>query len=582
MAFNTAGVSFGDVTTDPYGRVSVGVKTPQGIDMQKLQDAQRQAASLGIKRTQDRIDLNTKKLAAYDQIIEKKNTLQASVDQIRGPNRFDNVTNIFDKKGVGSTTTTVAQGSITDPFTATQGAFDLTVVQVAKTDTQKTSTFGSLAALVGQAGTLRLNGQDFTLTASTTYDDLQKAINAVKDTTRVSAKCIELSTGVWEMRLEGLDQGQKIAFTTGSTAEVLTTLGLSTETVEDTLKCKLYRNNVTTSTIVRDTNTITDLEPGITLYAESVGTTRIEIYRDASVISTTLYTFMESYNDLIGTLNELTHLEIDGDGDQVSEDKSGILSSSSAAHMLLASCKEAVTRMVGGTTVNTIQILSDMGITWKTGDGRLEITAPDKFNNAVNNQADALRKFFEFCPKSTNTNFEFLGGPKTLPTALVGKDVAVTLTNTAGVYTATFNDGTGAVAATLDQANPHIIRGTAGTNYANFTIMVAGTLPTAGQSTSTTLLSVTQGIGSALNVALNEFFYEKSDTDMGLFQWERATLIKDSDTQQQEVARMESMVTIKMDALQKRHDLLMERMSRSQAITRQLEAMYYEMMANAA
>lgn len=182
---------------------------------------------------------------------------------------------------------------------ASQGAFDISVLSLAReqrtySDAQTTDT-----TALGIAGTLSLKvgtgtATPLTVDATDTLASIATKINGAG--LRVSASVLSTSTG-YKLQVRGLDTGVANAVTIGETGFAL---GLSTpaNTYQKATDSKVV---VDGSTITRSTNSLTDVIPGLTLALTKETTTAatVRIAPDSGGLLGKLQTLVSAYNDVM-------------------------------------------------------------------------------------------------------------------------------------------------------------------------------------------------------------------------------------------------------------------------------------------
>lgn len=139
-------------------------------------------------------------------------------------------------------------------------------------------------------------------------------------------------------------------------------------------------------TIHRDSNTITGAIHGVTLNLKSadIGVpTQVTINRDDSKAETNITEFVNRYNELVSSINQLT--EYGGEDGQ-----SGLLIGDSTTRTILAQIREELVMVIPNDSVYST--LSSIGITTQR-DGTLELDS-SKLNAALADDFDTVSKMF--------------------------------------------------------------------------------------------------------------------------------------------------------------------------------------------
>ncbi|MFI8479424.1 flagellar filament capping protein FliD [Pseudomonas sp. NPDC078700] len=138
------------------------------------------------------------------------------------------------------------------------------------------------------------------------------------------------------------------------------------------------------------TNTVTDAIPEVTLslaaVTETGKTATVKVGQDTAGVSANIKKFVEAYNTLITTSNELTRVVSVGEG---KEPVVGGLVGDATVRNLLSSVRNELVNPANQTGIRT---LADMGITTQK-DGTLAVD-DDKLKTALNDNFDSVGTFF--------------------------------------------------------------------------------------------------------------------------------------------------------------------------------------------
>lgn len=195
---------------------------------------------------------------------------------------------------------------------AIPGHHELYVEQVAKAQ-QESYSFGASGNV--PAGTLTIDGTDadgnpITLTIDTstlnppTVESLSNAINAQGDDLGVSASVLKDDTGSYNLVVTSDDTGVDNGFT----------MTFSDPTVEATKKQLSQAQNAVVwyggqNTGIKyesQSNTITEMIPGVTINVTQPGAITIDVVPDTEAITADVQAFVDSYNAMIDVFN--THV----------------------------------------------------------------------------------------------------------------------------------------------------------------------------------------------------------------------------------------------------------------------------------
>jgi len=189
--------------------------------------------------------------------------------------------------------------------------FSFNVTKLAKRDiyqsksfTNNTDTFASGDDTV----TINIDGKDYSINVDSTtkLDDFKDKIYDATDG-KVIASILNVGGDTpYKLILKSADTGTDNAMTISSTGDAVTNLGIADDTtshIQHALNLEATFDGVS---ITRSSNTVDDLITGVTIKANKEVSSNIAIKQDTSVISDSLQSFVEKYNELINNLNEST------------------------------------------------------------------------------------------------------------------------------------------------------------------------------------------------------------------------------------------------------------------------------------
>lgn len=261
-------------------------------------------------------ELNTQKsqlntqLSAYGQIKSDLDAFQTALAAIKDTGSFD----VFKTDSSNSTAITATADS-----TATSGTHSVTVSQLARSEIQVGNTsFTNSTDALSLSGTLDFTqgGNTFSVAigSSDTLQNIKDNINNASDNTGVSASILNDGTGN-RLVLTAKNSGTANAITVGGDqadsfgfnntarydatgAEVDPTGSISQSAQDATL-------TVDGVPVTKDSNSFSDVIPGVTLQLKDVGTSTINTTRDTAAITKTATDFANAYNKLSKTINSL-------------------------------------------------------------------------------------------------------------------------------------------------------------------------------------------------------------------------------------------------------------------------------------
>ena len=143
-------------------------------------------------------------------------------------------------------------------------------------------------------------------------------------------------------------------------------------------------------TITRQSNTISDLLPGLTFEIAKAGTSRISVSTDPEATISTVQEFIDAYNDIVNFLAENDKVERQEDGAEVTN-IFGPLAKTTLDNNALQSVRAAMTASsVSGTSV---AIFADLGITTER-DGTLKFDST-KLKDALTTSSSSVKSILQ-------------------------------------------------------------------------------------------------------------------------------------------------------------------------------------------
>ena len=418
--------SFGNISTES-GAPRLGTKV-FGVDVNELVRNLTDARKIPIQKQQVRIDANTTKISALQELKGLSNDLAAAVRDLRNPNVVMGGTDVFKAKAAfaqSSNSTPATQiVRITPGSKAEVAEFSLKVNRLATSDLINSSvTVASQTTKPLTAdGSLSINGTPVALTATMTFEEIEAAIDAVSATTKVKADIVKISDTSYGLTLKASDTGKALQLA-GSDAGVLTGLGLAPSGKTDTsLSAELVYNGVP---VYRATNTVKDLVPEVTfdlLTADPAATVSVEIEQDASAVKDGIIRFVEAYNALLSFSKEQRKINADG-----TVPESSILFNDSALRSMSSGLQGIVSGAVA--SVAGLNNLRSAGIVMNP-DNTLTIN-DTVLDAAILEKPDEVRNLFTFQSPSTNSDIFTLGRPASLG-GVAGQNITVNVTATSG------------------------------------------------------------------------------------------------------------------------------------------------------
>ena len=217
-------------------------------------------------------------------------------------------------------------------------------------------------------------------TFSYTYDSITRAVSVTSDTTLeglrdlinndarnpgVSASILEYNSA-YHLVLAGKDTGTSYSITIDNLATTIE--GFDTPDFVETQTARDLEFRVdgypAEAWITRDSNTVTDVIPNVTITANATGSASINITRDASMIRSDLSNLAAVYNGLLDKIAEYA-------GYDEETETGGVLQGDTSIARLLDSLRSGVTSAVPGflSGTDTFTLASEIGLEFGQTDG---------------------------------------------------------------------------------------------------------------------------------------------------------------------------------------------------------------------
>lgn len=287
-----------------------------GLDVPELIKAQLAPKEHIIKESQDIIDTNTKKLAAYSELKTILTELRDVSDQLR----YDTITNplktnVFDSKEISlissdsSVPSSYIEAAATDQTPV--GSYQISVTNIATAKnalsdsftTQDTSVTGVGSGYFG-VGTFTINNSSITIASGDSLIDIVSKINLVQQDTNTQAYIVQVSSSDYRLALQSMQTGIINSYTITDPAGVLSNITFNVNNAQDAY---ITFNNIVISNpenII--SNIVTGLVLNIRQATPSTTTLTLNIENSPSTVSKALKDFQDKYNNFIGFFSKQT------------------------------------------------------------------------------------------------------------------------------------------------------------------------------------------------------------------------------------------------------------------------------------
>ncbi len=419
------------LNVDSTGRASFS-GLASGIDLQGTVDALIAVKRLPVDRIEQRISDNQAKIAAFEDMRSLALNLRTAVETLRGAVSFDNSGDIFEAKQGFATTSradaatpseaaTLLGVTLTNQAQATNHTIEILQTATAH-KIASDAVMGALDDAVGLSGTFEINGRAITIDGGDNLLELREKINAANSgdsASGVTASIVSLSETEHILILTADDTGTDsvitVADTSGSVLESLGVLdtGAIKNQLQDGLNARLQVDGLST-VIERQSNTIDDIFEGVTLSlfkAEVDTTIKLDVERDLNQVKSAIVDTVDAYNELRSFINVQAVTTENADDDETT----GILAGSSALSEVRARLSGGISTAAAANDP-TFAVLAEIGITIQgpgaVADPLLANTLAideTKLDEALLNQADAVRELFAFELSSSSSDVVLIG-----------------------------------------------------------------------------------------------------------------------------------------------------------------------------
>ncbi|WP_144980514.1 flagellar filament capping protein FliD [Halomonas sp. C22] len=342
-----------------------------GLDLNGLLDQLQEAERGKLEPIERQLETQQTKISAYGQLQSAMSQFQSAAAALNDSALYESLST-----NVGGSAITAAADSEAQP-----GAYNVTVDQLATAGTLATTSVpDATVALTEEDTSLTLSfaGQDdvnVAISANSTLEDVRDAINAQQDS-GVSASII-FDGEAYRLALSSTQTGaaasiEGVAFGTAFGSE------LATDVVQAGQNALLNVNGVE---ITSPTNQVEGAIQGVTLNLQEEGTSTVAVEQDTRAVREAITSFVDAYNDLKGTIGELTSFNPESG-------VAGELNGDSAVRTV----ESRLRSVLSGGMEGQFSMLSDIGITLQR-DGTLAVDS-DKLDDAIANNQEALSAFF--------------------------------------------------------------------------------------------------------------------------------------------------------------------------------------------
>jgi len=412
------------------GKTVLGGVGGSGLDTESLVTSLAEAKGLPATRLQDTITANGKVSDALGQFQTLLSSLKDAASFLSNPpgvgNQAQNAfaytnTNVVTNTGASASnymTVTTAPGvavssynidEITSIASAKQQG--TTNLAIATADTA----FVTGAPTLGRftAGTVTINGVDIELEEDDTLNEVMAKFNADSDELGFTTSIIKVSTGNYQLVFTANETGLASDFDLNDTVDFVTAgesvfNGMVFGDRQEASDAEFIVNGVT---IIRDSNTISDVYDGITFNLvqatpENV-TLKAKVDVDTTTVKNGIINFINAFNAM--RVFAAQQMEVGDDGKYLPD---AVLANNGTFRNTVSNITSMLSQVVAGISGGDPSRLADIGITFidlpESENNPLTRNILDlneaKLDTAIASNFAAMRRVFEFDLQTSNNN----------------------------------------------------------------------------------------------------------------------------------------------------------------------------------
>ncbi|TVP45404.1 MAG: hypothetical protein EA350_09455 [Gemmatimonadales bacterium] len=363
-----------------------------GIDFPALTDAIMTSRAAPIRKLEGRIEANQARSEAYLSLEARLMGLKAAAGEL------DRARSLVGMRGQ------VEPGagfSVSAGASATAGAFDVTVLELARPERLGGGTFGSRSTGLGLDGTLSFGGVPMEVSAGDSLDAVVARINGLQGT-GVRASVITLGPGAHRLVLssqtegaQGIDMEDPDQLLAG--LGVLDAGGNRVEVLQAGSDARIRVDGVE---VTRSSNVMSDVVDGLTFTlteARPENVSRLTVNRDTAALGEAVEAFVEAYNSATGFIRSQT---------RSSAAERAPLAGDSVMRALGSGLQSAMLGLAGDSTLGGPARLADIGVTLQL-DGSFSVDAT-RLAAAIASDAEGVARLFTTRSASSDPAVEFI------------------------------------------------------------------------------------------------------------------------------------------------------------------------------
>jgi flagellar hook-associated protein 2 len=338
-------------------------KNGSGLNLTEL------TSSLVTAEIQPKQSAITKRMTATDLSISAVGALRAGLDKLSTAAAAITSTPILSARSSSSAVSV----TMTDPSKTTEAATAINVQALATRQVLEFAGFSAKDAVIG-AGTITVetgvwvdpatqefvadpskSTQTLTIEPGATLEEVAASLTAL---TGVTARVVDKGDGTFSLGIVGeMGAANGLRFTVTEDpanpglASLDTTTSIETHQIQSAGDAMIEIDGLT---VFRPTNTVTDLVPGTKLELSATGSSTISVARDRETAASNLSFLVDSFNEMMTTLQSLTSRGANGA-------QKGALAGDSGIEGLASSLKNVLAKALSGTGDPPLH-LSDLGL----------------------------------------------------------------------------------------------------------------------------------------------------------------------------------------------------------------------------
>ena len=343
-----------------------------GLDLNGLLDQLQDAERGKLEPIEQQLETQQTKISAYGQLQSALSAFQDSADALNDSALYESLSTNVGGEAINATADAEAQ----------PGSYNVSVETLATRGTLASDGVDTAdEAITTEAQKLTLNFADspsqvVDIAADSSLEDIRDAINANEDA-GVNATIVNDGTD-FRLALSSRETGAAASIESFSFDGAAPFVADTDNTLQSGTDAALTVNGIA---ITSATNQVEGAIQGVTLNLQEEGESTVKIEQDTLAVREAVTSFVDAYNDLKGTMGELTSFNAETGA-------AGELLGDSAVRTVESRMRSVLSGGVEG----EFSMLSDIGISLQT-DGTLEIDS-DELDNAIANNQDALSAFF--------------------------------------------------------------------------------------------------------------------------------------------------------------------------------------------